>query len=583
MRKISGYILLFFSVLFLAVFCKLEGKKSGNHSMSLKKNPPDTTLFQQALNEYLATLDSADQSFYNQIYEPKGMNSFWFSDLKRAAAHIDTLNKVISASSDHGIRPEYFDIKSVVDYTAVLDFKKPDYAQLAVAEIMLTDVYFKYCRGMKFGFVNPQKLYPKDYFIQIQQPDSAFVNSIFSNPDSLRVYLDHVVPKNKEYISLQQEMQKLRLLKDSVFPSIPLLPPGKTIMAGKKHTSVPLVARRLMLTGELPYTPKVDSVYRTFNDTLLVALNKFRTKYNLLIDKEIGNGTLAALNRSFDSQYWVVVANLERLRWKPLNDISRKYVHVNVANMTLQALKGDTLVQTMKVVVGKPPKNKTPLLYGKMYEVVLNPTWTVPNSIIINEISRRMRNDPSYLGRNRMKVYRNRMEVSEWSVPWDSLTSRYQPYVIVQDSGSNNSLGRLKFNFSNPHNVYLHDTNNKSAFKLHYRGLSHGCVRVEKPLELAFFCLHDVDSTNSSEVRENNILQDRIRHSIGLRAKTSEGKTALSKGQGLKKLKRVELKPGVTVLLDYHTCFTGKDGDVQFCNDHYKMDSVLVGKLKRLE
>ena len=203
MRKISGYILLFFSVLFLAVFCKLEGKKSGNHSMSLKKNPPDTTLFQQALNEYLATLDSADQSFYNQIYEPKGMNSFWFSDLKRAAAHIDTLNKVISASTDHGIRPEYFDMKGVVDYAAVLDFKKPDYAQLAVAEIMLTDVYFKYCRGMKFGFINPLKLYPKDYFIQIQQPDSAFVNSIFSNPDSLRVYLDHVVPKNKEYIRKQ--------------------------------------------------------------------------------------------------------------------------------------------------------------------------------------------------------------------------------------------------------------------------------------------------------------------------------------------------------------------------------------------
>ena len=193
-----------------------------------------------------------------------------------------------------------------------------------------------------------------------------------------------------------------------------------------------------------------------------------------------------------------------------------------------------------------------------------------------------MTNDPSYLDRNRMKVYRDRVQVDPWSVSWSSLSTKFQPYVIVQDSGSNNSLGRLKFNFSNPFSVYLHDTNNKSAFNLHYRGLSHGCVRVEKPLELAFFCLHNVDSGNMDQVRENSFIQDRIRYSIGLKPKTDELKKAIASGKSVKRLKRVELKPGVTVLLDYRTCFTGAEGDVQFCADHYKMDSVLIVKLKNL-
>ncbi len=574
--------MLLLSVIFLTVVCNMDGKKYGNHFLHARKTLPDTVSFQQALTAYIQTMDTAAQSHYFRIYRNKRMNSFWFSDLNSFTDNTDTLNRVIMASGEHGIEPNYFGMKQVLEHTANLDFKNPDYTALAKAEIMLTDVYFKYCKGMKYGFVHPLKLYPDEYYIQVQQPDAAFVRSIFSNSDSLGYYLDEVTPKTEEYITLQHEMQKLLQLKDSVISPVPLLPPKKTIKAGNEHPSVPLVARRLMITGELPFSADADSVYNVLGDTLMAALDKFRMKYNLLIDKEIGNGTITALNRSFEKQYWIVAANLERLRWKPKNDISRKYVHVNVANMTLQALKGDTLVQTMKVVVGKPPKNKTPLLYGKMYEVVLNPTWTVPNSIIVNEVSKRMKSDPEYLQRNRMKIYRDRVEVSGTEVPWDSVSNRHQPYVIVQDAGSDNSLGRLKFNFSNPFSVYLHDTNNKSAFRLHYRGLSHGCVRVEKPLDLAFFCLHDVDSSDNRQVRENNILQDRIRHSIGLQAKTPEGKRALSKGDGLKKLKRVELKPGVTVLIDYRTCFTGQNGEVQFCNDHYKMDSVLIARLKKL-
>ena len=111
---------------------------------------PDSAEFQQALKVYIAEKDTALQSRYLQIYEPRGMNSFWFSDLNKAAEKIQLLNDQISRSMDHGIRPEHFGMKKVLEFTSGLNLKKPDYPQLAQAEIMLTDVYYAYYSGMKF-------------------------------------------------------------------------------------------------------------------------------------------------------------------------------------------------------------------------------------------------------------------------------------------------------------------------------------------------------------------------------------------------------------------------------------------------
>ena len=152
--------------------------------------------------------------------------------------------------------------------------------------------------------------------------------------------------------------------------------------------------------------------------------------------------------------------------------------------MTLKAFRNDTLALKMKVCVGKAPKNKTPFLRSNIYEIILNPTWSIPNSIVIKETAVAAAKDSSYLRRHKIRVFRKGKEVHPGKDEWAKVTKDHQPYKLVQDSGSNNALGRIKFNFSNKFSVYLHDTNAKGAFARHNRAVSHGCVRVEKPLYL---------------------------------------------------------------------------------------------------
>lgn len=579
MKKFSGIIFAITVLCLIGASCILKGSKQLRDNSEITSGYLDTINFKQAVAQLISTKDSAERAFYNQLYKPTNYFSFWINDQNRLSKNIGILTDYFSKSTDHGIQSGLFRMDEITDLYQNIDFNNIDYNKLAALELRLTKSYYDYCAGMKFGFFNPRSLYPDEYFIVTQKPDSLFTRKLFSDPDSLTFYLDDVQPITKEYQLLQDELARMQTLTDSVIHKIPPIVDKQTIRYGDKHPSVPLIARRLMISGELPYNASYKSMYTTFNNTLLKALNQFREKYNLLIDKEIGNQTIQALNRDFGSQYWIVAANLERLRWIPQKTISTKYVHVNVANMTLSAMRNDDPVLRMHVCVGEGPDHKTPLLYGKMYEIVLNPTWTVPNNIIINEISKKMVNDPSYLSRNNMKVYKNREPVDEYSIQWNKINKNYQPYVIVQDSGANNSLGRIKFNFGNPFDVYLHDTNVKSAFSRHNRAISHGCVRVQKPLDLAFFCLNDVDSTKQKLVNQNNLKKDKIRYSIGLQPLTQIGKDSII-GKDILKLSKVELRPGVSILLDYRTCFSGKNGDVQFCNDHYKMDSLLIAKIK---
>ena len=574
----KSYLFLLPIVLMLTIlFCQ----NNTNEATKAYTNSLDSADFSVALLDAVnATSDSASLSFLNQVYMPKAYSSFWFKNASPINRRVNLLDSFLQKAPEHGLTAERFDAQKIRTLLAKTDTTNIDYKQLAQLEILLTRSYFKYCSCLQYGCYNPVKLYPNDYFIAMQQPDSAFIRRIFSNSDSLAYYLRSVQPVSQEYKNLQAELFKLKKLSDSTFKPIPLMPDKEQIKFNKKHPSIPLIARRLMLSGELPFHAKWDSVYTRFDDRILKALNQFRAKNTLIQDNEIGNQTINALNTDFKTRYKIVAINLERSRWKPEKLITNKFAHVNVADMTLRAMRGDTLVHSMRVCVGKPPKHKTPMLYGKMYEVVLNPTWTVPSSIIVNEISRRMTYDPGYLSRNNMKVYKNREEVSAYSVPWGSISKSYQPYVIVQDAGPGNSLGRIKFNFSNPFNVYLHDTNAKSVFQQHYRAVSHGCVRVEKPLELAFFCMNDIDSTNKKQVSKRTILKDQILYSIGREPLTRAGREYVDSVARGKKLSRVELKPGVAVLLDYKTCFTGVKGDVQYCNDHYKMDSLLISKLR---
>lgn len=280
------------------------------------------------------------------------------------------------------------------------------------------------------------------------------------------------------------------------------------------------------------------------------------------------------------STFGIISANMERLRWTPVRNISNKHIHVNVATAHLSMMRGDSVISTLRVGVGKSGEHETPLMIGDMYEIILNPTWTVPSSIVINEIVKKGAGIPSYMARNNMKIYKKGVIQNPCSIAWNTLTDKNQPYRIVQDSGESNSLGRIKFNFDNPFSVYLHDTDSKHIFNYDRRDVSHGCVRVQNPLRLAFFCLNDIDTTNKADLNKRKVLQDRMRYEIGIKPLSDDNAKIFSKSKN--KLRYISLKPKVTILIDYHTCYFDNNGKLNFASDYYKMDDILIKKLNNI-
>jgi len=539
----------------------------------------DVRKLESAIRSELTGNDANPDSrsmYIKHWYERNNFQVIWI-ELPINTDKIDTLLHFISQVEVHGLRPEQFKYAEIILQCNELKNKKLTYLQLAKLETGISNLYVQYCAGLKYGFINPGIF--EAYHKSIQQADSSFVNACFEAQGThLLWFLSRIQPKTKPYLSLQAEKDNYRRFIDSTFAPIPLLDEKQTLKLGDTHFLVPLIARRLMITGTLKYDPMYRTNYRIFNRKLLKALNIFRIKTGLLIDEEIGNSTINALNMPFSEYMTKIDVNLERLRWIPVISLGKKYIRVNVADMTLKAFKNDTVALSMKVVVGRP-KNMTPLLQSKIFELVINPTWTVPNSIIIKEIAHLARKDKSYFERNHIRVYLGGVEIDPSTVDWTKVTINHQPYKMVQDSGSANSLGRIKFNFENPFSVYLHDTNSKGAFKHHYRALSHGCVRVEKPLELLNFCFPDLKPEYKAQIEKNELLKDKVRYSIDLNVLSNTGKAMLKSNPRSMRIKKLELSSYIPIVMDYQTCFINFQGKIQFRDDIYRLDSLLKKQL----
>jgi len=518
----------------------------------------------------------AKSIYIKRWYETHSFQSIWIQSSINTLK-IDTLLNFISHVSVHGLKPDQFDYNTISNLYNGLKNEKLTYLELARLDTKLSNIYIQYCAGLKYGFINPGIF--EAYHKSIQKADSVFIGKSFNEEKThLLKYLSRLQPKTKSYLSLQAEKDNFMKFVDSTFTPIPLLTYKQTVKFGEYNPVIPLIARRLMITGELPYDPLYSTSYQIFNRRLLKALNLFRIKTGLLIDEEIGNSTINALNMTFAEYINKIDVNMERLRWIPVSALGKKYIRVNVADMTLSAFKNDTVALNMRVCVGRQ-KNMTPLLQSKIFELVINPTWTVPNSIIVKEIARIAIKDVSYFERNHIRVYLQGKEIEPSTVDWTEINVNHQPYKMVQDSGSANSLGRIKFNFKNAFSVYLHDTNSKGAFKHHDRAISHGCVRVEKPLELVNFCFPDLDPIYKTRIQKNDLLKDKIRHSIDLSVLSKTGKETLKSNPNIMKIKRVVLNPYIPIVMDYQTCFINPKGKIQFRDDIYKLDSLLSKQL----
>lgn len=259
--------------------------------------------------------------------------------------------------------------------------------------------------------------------------------------------------------------------------------------------------------------------------------------------------------------------NMERARWRYPRP-EGKYVWVNLAGFQLTAVNENTdSVLTMRIC-GGAIAHKSPLLTSKITKLELNPYWVIPPSIIRHEIAPSHTGDTTYFTRHRYNIIDRRTggQVNPASLSSSQLNSGQ--YVIRQQNGGGNSLGRIIFRFPNDYSVYLHDTNMPSAFRLATRAVSHGCIRLEKPLELAFFIMENMDS----------IQQDKIRMEIGRAPVTQWGKMykAQNPQAGARpKNKSYPVESGFPVFLDYYTLYPNREGVLEEHPDNYHYDTII--------
>jgi L,D-transpeptidase YcbB len=340
---------------------------------------------------------------------------------------------------------------------------------------------------------------------------------------------------------------------------------------------VKTLAKRLTEAGYLDNGGKTPD-----SSSLASAIKKYQNAKGLKADGRFGDAVVKSLNNTDLNKFVRIAITLDRYKQLP-DKMPETFVWVNLPGFNLEVWDHDTLAVTSDVIVGKP-STRTPVITSAIENIVLHPTWTVPYSIASKEILPSVQRNPGYLARRGFKVLDSRGRVVDpYSINWSKYSRSSLPYKFRQNNGAGNALGEIKFNFDNPHAVYLHDTNQRYMFSRTNKSLSHGCVRVKDWELLAKFL-----------IRKTNpyipVYETYSRDSIGQKGDTIRlSKTVLVdsfmvQADSLKPImaKRkstntVIMPKKVPIFIRYFTC-AGKNGKVVFYDDIYAEDKVLRDK-----
>ena len=329
----------------------------------------------------------------------------------------------------------------------------------------------------------------------------------------------------------------------------PAVPSGKSIRPGASDPRIPAIRARLAVTGEL--TGGSGSGASVYDKELQRAVEKFQTTHRIDTNGVIDKTTIEAMNVSASDRVGQVRVNLERSRWV-LRGLQDDFFLVNLPAFKAYLIRGGKNIWEARTQVGEEAK-QTPTFRADMSTVVFNPDWTVPQSIIANEVVKGMQKNGNYLAEKKLVVLdKDNREVDPGSIHWGSDTADNFPYTVLQRPGVGNALGRVKFLFPNKYSIYLHDTPSKQLFESDLRTFSHGCIRIENPLDLARILLEGQDSWTSAKIAD--VIQT--------------GKT-----------ENVGLEHPIPILIVYWTVSVGLTGDVRFMGDPYNLDPPVLAAL----
>jgi murein L,D-transpeptidase YcbB/YkuD len=586
--------------------------KEAEHSVSSIPSPAMPPL-QKNLFRILGNSPSAKLGFASRqdiperldivvlnLYMANNISPFWVTkygpNLKAYA-----LTSILRRAKEEGLEPDQYRVAAL---TNLLHSRKT--GDLARLDIMLTLAMVSYITDIRQGHAVTCMLDPR--LFSAARNKRSDIQDVFQQgltaPD-LFYFLKTQAPQHKEYQSLKILLAEYRKLASR--GGWPEIPTGETLRPGMTDPRLSPLAERLFITGDLtdfsivppprliaartgrelpgPLTVPQRTIpaiglsgplllppslrpLRTvsvvilphrrisYTGKLVKAVKRFQFRYNLDQDGIVGKNTLNALNLSVRDHINKIILNMERWRWLP-NTLNGRRILVNIAGFRLTGINDQKVEISMPVIVGKT-SHKTPVFSETMTYIEVNPYWNIPSSIARNEIVAKMIKDPDYLRKQRIRIFwgwqENAPEVHPESIDWRTIGREINQYRLRQEPGAGNALGTIKFIFPNNNNVYMHDTPGHSLFRRTKRSFSHGCIRLSRPLDLAWYILN-----NDHQMVSRKQIQERI---------------------ASKKRKIFILNQPLPVHILYRTAQVDQeDGTVHFYDDIYGRDAQLAEAL----
>jgi murein L,D-transpeptidase YcbB/YkuD len=473
------------------------------------------------------------------LYERNGFTLAW----TRAGAAGELLAAIVDAET-HGLDPDDYHRPEI---ERLLAREPRDAAGRVDLDLLLSDALVRLVYHLVFGKVDPERLDPRWNLARDIGGEEAVraIRAALEAP-SVAQAVAAFAPQHAAYARFRAALIRYREL--AARGGFEAVPGGPKLERGAQGARVAALRRRLAAEGDLG---RDAAAGEDFDAALEDAVRRAQARFHLEPDGVVGRATLAALNVPAASRVDQIRLNLERARWV-LHALHGRLVLVDVAGFHLHYFDDEGGDWTARVVVGRPYR-KTPIFRAELRYLVLNPTWTVPPTILAQDILPLVRRDPGYLARKRLRpIDAHGIEVDPASIAWSRVSAASFPYQLRQDAGPENALGRIKFVFPNPYTVYMHDTPSRELFERAERAVSSGCIRVERPLELAVMLLADPEAWSLD----------------ALEGAIAEGAT-----------RTVNLREPVPVILMYWTLDVDWDGTVSFQRDLYRRDPPLLRAL----
>jgi murein L,D-transpeptidase YcbB/YkuD len=460
--------------------------------------------------------------------------------------HVRQLLAGLASVDGDGLLGDDYDLSALKATVEAPGWSTASPEQRADFEVAATGAYITALVQLARGKVDPVRLDPTWNFdasaIDPQQGMSMLQTSI--DEGSIDQAFAMARPQNPLYAQLRDALARLRAT--AAQGGWPIVPDGPSLKPGMKDPRVSDLRARLVAGGYLDPT----LAHGQHNDNPLTdAVKRFQADQYLDADGSVGADTLTALNVPIDTRIGQVRVNLERARWL-LHSLQGTFVVVDVAGYKITFYRDGNPVWKSRVQVGKPYRS-TPIFRSQITYITFNPTWTVPPTILKNDILPKVRANRGYLANNRIRV----LDSSGNTIPASSVNwSNPRGITLRQDAGPGNSLGQVVIRFPNSFSVYLHDTPHQDLFSKAKRDTSSGCIRVEHPLDLVQLLFNDDQKWNRQAI------DDRI---------------------AARKTQNVTLPTAVPVLLAYWTVDIGEDGKLAYKPDVYDRDAPLLAALNK--